>query len=449
MIDSSTMINMINSPYNLEMAIYIYIGLATFSALVIFLINKQIAKFTTLNTSLPFLDVATDLKAFLVYLLYEDHPYWAYLTLLWVVFPLLLHLVKYIFLLCTAYEKADILDVLYQFPLFRPVRNLYLAFKLYRMAFGTKTFDYKNWKDVEDIQREVAAAGLTESFYEAGPQSVQQLVIGFSTGRFPVSVIIGIVVSILSLGWGASRAFFLERVKDESDPDPSPSIVARDIFPKKLVVLFNSLFMWVLIASLLGPYTFVALPIVFAVSYFSIGKFAKKKLGGEDRGTAFAGETRCCVKKIDIFRLKGAIISLWLPSVVGDRENMYMVSATSVLLSKLLTLVVALIIGMSGLQPQMHSHPTVIWCEQEWSEKAQEGVTLCSFDNNNLTYCLDQVNLQQMVRVCSSGIFERNFWIGLFIAIIFTNTASLYASYRLNWLANYINMFKETKSLHR
>ena len=80
MIDSPTMINMIISPYNLEMAIYIYIGLATFSALVIFWINKQIAKFATLNTSLPFLDVATDIKAFLVYLLYEDHPYWAYLT---------------------------------------------------------------------------------------------------------------------------------------------------------------------------------------------------------------------------------------------------------------------------------------------------------------------------------------------------------------------------------
>ena len=132
---------------------------------------------------------------------------------------------------------------------------------------------------------------------------------------------------------------------------------------------------------------------------------------------------------------------------------MYMVSATSVLLSKLLTLAVALIIGVSGLQPQMHSHPTVIWCEQEWSEKAQEGVTLCSFDNNtnnsNITYCFDQANHQQKVRVCSSGIFERNFWIGLFIAIIFTNTASLYASCRLNWLANYTNLFKETKSLHR
>ena len=76
-------------------------------------------------------------------------------------------------------------------------------------------------------------------------------------------------------------------------------------------------------------------------------------------------------------------------------------------------------------------------------------MTLCSFDSNSITYCFDQANPQQKVRVCSSGTFERNFWIGLFIAIIFTNTASLYASYRLNWLANYINMFKETKSLHR
>jgi len=88
-------------------------------------------------------------------------------------------------------------------------------------------------------------------------------------------------------------------------------------------------------------------------------------------------------------------------------------------------------------------------CEDEWEEIAQEGVTLCSFHDKDRTNCFDKDNIQQKVRVCSSANFERNLRIGLLIAIILTNCASLAASYRLNRLSNYVQLFLETKSVHR
>ena len=35
---------------------------------------------------------------------------------------------------------------------------------------------------VEKIQKEVAKAGMSESYYESGPQSISQIVISLSTG---------------------------------------------------------------------------------------------------------------------------------------------------------------------------------------------------------------------------------------------------------------------------
>ena len=166
--------------------------------------------------------------------------------------PLLLHLVKFFYQLYTDCDQADWKDVFNHIPFVRPLRNAYLAYKLHKMRFGYADFNPKNWAEVEAIQREVAKTGLTENYFESGPQSVQQLVISFSTGKFSASIVIGIVVSILSLSWGASRAFFMERTKDEADPDPALPMVATRIFPLKLVVLFNSPLMWVLIGGMYG-----------------------------------------------------------------------------------------------------------------------------------------------------------------------------------------------------
>ena len=56
--------------------------------------------------------------------------------------------------------------------------------KLYKVSaniiyFAEDPFNLK----VERIQKEVAKAGMSESFYESGPQSVSQIVISLCTGH--------------------------------------------------------------------------------------------------------------------------------------------------------------------------------------------------------------------------------------------------------------------------
>ena len=66
-------------------------------------------------------------------------------------------------------------------------------------------------------------------------------------------------MSLLSLTWGASRAFFILRNENDEDPDPNFAMVLLRVFPLMLISVINSLFMWVLIWGFLGPYTFAGL----------------------------------------------------------------------------------------------------------------------------------------------------------------------------------------------
>ena len=46
-----------------------------------------------------------------------------------------------------------------------------MAYRLYELRFGMPDFDTKNWAEVEAIQRKVAKDGLSESYFESGPQA--------------------------------------------------------------------------------------------------------------------------------------------------------------------------------------------------------------------------------------------------------------------------------------
>ena len=86
----------------------------------------------------------------------------------------------------------------------------------------------------------------------SGPQSVQQMVIGLCTGHFPWEIQVSTLISLLSLSWGASRAFFVERIPDEADPDPAVLMVLMRIFPLMLIVVTNSMLTWIAIGGLIG-----------------------------------------------------------------------------------------------------------------------------------------------------------------------------------------------------
>ena len=127
------------------------------------------------------------------------------------------------------------------------------------MGFGRDDFDKDNWIHVEEIQHEAGINGMYESFTEAGPQSVVQFVVILSTGRISIAQWISIPISILSLSWGSSRAYFIQRGEDESDPDPKVKIVLFYVFPSMLVIVLNRSILWTLIGGLLGRYIFAGM----------------------------------------------------------------------------------------------------------------------------------------------------------------------------------------------
>ena len=107
-------------------------------------------------------------------------------------------------------------------------------------------------------------------------QAAQQLIIISNTGQFRWSIIISIVVSLLSLSWGASRTFFMERSEDEADPDPDALMVVLRVFPCMILMVGNSLLMWVLLGGFLGLLVFLVLKINFWSNFTTVKCFTIK-----------------------------------------------------------------------------------------------------------------------------------------------------------------------------
>ena len=62
----------------------------------------------------------------------------------------------------------------------------------------------------------------------------------------------GVIVSVFSLAWGSSPAFFIERTRDEADPDPALNMVLLWVFPCMLLIAVNSMMMWTMTGGILG-----------------------------------------------------------------------------------------------------------------------------------------------------------------------------------------------------
>ena len=132
----------------------------------------DILKFITFNCILPLFDMGTDVRAVFLYLFgVAYHPNWAALTLVWIVVPFLLHLVKFLYHLLAKTGEASWRDLFLHIPFVLPFRNLYYAYLLHKLGFGRPNFESKNWAAVEAIQNEVARDGLSESYFESGPQA--------------------------------------------------------------------------------------------------------------------------------------------------------------------------------------------------------------------------------------------------------------------------------------
>ena len=85
-------------------------------------------KFIFFNVVLPLFDTGTDVQAFLLYLLADDHPhpYWALLTLFWIFNPFLVHLCKFVAIYFNT-RQADWKNLFLHFPFVIPLNNCYHA----------------------------------------------------------------------------------------------------------------------------------------------------------------------------------------------------------------------------------------------------------------------------------------------------------------------------------
>jgi hypothetical protein len=157
------------------------------------------------------------------------------------------------------------------------------------------------------------------------------------------------------------------------------------------------------------------------------------------------------------FPLKSSLTALWLPAVVGDHPSLFMATVVSTMVTKILLLVLALALAFSGYQQNLFPHPTILWCEEEWSSKTltkslRGDITLCSFDSTStgLAPCFELSPIEsgvQKVRVCSSEEEELVLKISLLFVVVFLNCLSLGAALWLNKIVDYVELFKATKKL--
>ena len=294
--------------------------------------------------------LGTDLSTHLS--LKKDHPWWAWVTLSWMFMPFAIHVAMFCYTTIRNKVKGTSESTGTGFggaclhlPFVQTVRNLYNAWKLHKLGYGTKSFDIRNSAEVEAILKEVGFAGQYESFFESGPQSITQCVIILSTGRISWVQILSITISVASLTWGAGRSFFIQREAHLSDPDPPAVMVLARTFFYMFTVTSNSLLLWTFIGGFLGKFTAPAVLFSFVTIYISLkmlGEDTTPGVGVEegDQRTESSRRERSEVEP-QYFCLKAAICAVWIPSVVGDKEKMYLVASIVGLTSKVVLLCIA------------------------------------------------------------------------------------------------------------
>ena len=135
------------------------------------------------------------------------------------------------------------------------------------------------------------------------------------------------------------------------------------VFPLMLVIVLNSLVIWVFIGGFLGLWIFPALLVNFLIIFCSLkgGKMRRKRRMirmGRMRRNALVTQrtTRRLEPRDNYFMLKASTFSVWLPSVVGNITKfpkMFIISLVASMAAKVVTLTAAVVLAKAGLQDQI------------------------------------------------------------------------------------------------
>ena len=430
---------------------------------------------------------------------------WSTLTFVLMWNPFIVHLfafpVKFFKSKCNGRDNFEAVhelkNLMFFLPFLAPIKNFLHTIELYKLGFGMRNFEAKNAKEVERIQHAAGSACMYESFLESGPQCVVQLKIILSTGSISYSQMISLPVSVLSLSWSSSRAYFIFRNKDNSDPDPDPKMVATRIFPWMLVVVIHSLTVWTCIVGLLGEYVFFCILTYFCAAFafqisinryinksqqvvcnallvsfgffstipnlYAVAKFPVQESSVRLRTAAclcgiltmiiftwifLAGNLKAktdqTVKQIsERHVIKSVLTSTWLPCVVGTKPfTFFLSSMTSHINKNFLVLLAALLNWMDLTQTNVF----LFWCIDETKVEIYEkrNLTIC----HSLTECFpfnDSSTTEHKIRVCSENQSEE-FLLTFLILLNILTTLSVIASVQLENLTDYMYFYKSTST---
>ena len=455
----------------------------------------KITLFFCFNSLLPGSDIGTDLITGII-LYNSGNIYWAAMTFFFMwnpfIFQFLLMTFKYFnYVWCSAvacgaetfYTRKELRRLFFLFPFATPIKNLIYAIRLYRLGFGMRCFESINAAEVEDIQQKAGSASVLESVLEAGPQTVVQLRIVLSTGRISYAQRVSIPISIFSLAWASSRAYFIERDEDNRDPDPEIKMVAMRIFPWMFLNVVHSIITWTSIAGLLSEYVIPSFLIYLLIAY-CLQKMASKNsiyvLGIVFCATTLSMAIKvatlgtnvfefwiylsvimfvssailmcgCSMKNLSLnernvvitenfFTIKSVITSIWLPCIVGDKPYMFIKSA---MISLVYKNVLFLCAGFLCYYDIVRTNFFLLWCTDMSNKEIYEArnMTICY----SLSSCFDNTEsstTEQKIRICGP---EGNNPSSFLVVILACSIVSLLASFKLHKISDHLNMYKTSR----
>ena len=103
-----------------------------------------------------------------------------------------------------------------------------------------------------------------------------QLHIILCTGVAPITQVISMIISYITLALAASRAYFIQRDRFHTDPEPSLHMLGR-VFPLMAVsIAFNAL-VWTFVFGVMKQYAVPFLFMVFLCNYGALKVFNKSR----------------------------------------------------------------------------------------------------------------------------------------------------------------------------
>ena len=175
-----------------------------------------------------------------------------------------------------------------------------------------------------------------------------------------------------------------------------------------LLVALAKLVILTCLAGLLGPYTFLAIVLIFLVDFVALSIFCKKRRTSQfdpeniplleiDAGRKYnlqTTEEEEEEEEEEFFLFTAALCSVWVPCVVGDRtRKIFLVSGLTSLVSSVLLLALAVGLALSGFQEHVHKRPFLLFCFEKNSPLLSESdVSSCTFSESN---CISNENFHE------------------------------------------------------